>query len=440
MKLRQLLPLRAATCRAGFANRSLRALLLGAIVAPSIVAAQDGPPGATAAAGARIPVRQLGPVTATSKDSMGPQVVIRGLSNGSVMVNDIARRRVLLYDPTLTKATSVVDSAGTTGSAMATQVPSSQLIRYLGDSSLYVDVATQALLVIDPSGKVAHVMALPRPTDAILIAIGALGAAVVDPKGRLVYRGQYPPKITPPDPNSGVMMSIPVSPDSGPILRADFDARKVDTVGTLKVIAPGAITMKQDGQGNVTMKIGINPLDAADEWGMLADGTIAILRAHDYHIDWIDPDGSHRTSAKMPFDWKRLSDEQKQFKVDSMKQVVEQQLASRPAVTLPTADGPRKLKTEVDFVPLNKIPDFEPPIQPGAMKADLDGNLWIVPRTSASAQGGVLYDVVNRKGDIVERVQFPKGYALAGFGPGGALYVLRVEGKTGFLGRASLGK
>ena len=407
--------------------------LFVSMCAPALLCAQTPAP-----TSAKIPVRVLGAISAASKDSMGPQVVVRALSNGSVLVNDVARRRVVMFDATLAHITSVIDSAGTTGSAMASAVPSSQLIRYTGDSSLYVDVATQALLVLDQNGKVARVMALPRPNDAILIALGAFGPATIDPQGRLVYRGQFPPKIRPPDPDSPVMMSIPVTPDSGPILRADFDARKVDTIGTLKVVAPSGITLTKDGQGNVTMKMLLNPLDAADEWAMTSDGSIAIVRAHDYHVDWINTDGSHRSSPKMAFDWKRLSDEQKQFKIDSIKPLIEKQIASAPARTIPTADGPRLMRTQIDLVPMKQMNDYEPPIQPGSVKADLKGNLWIVPRTSASANGGVLYDVVNKDGEVKERVQFPKGYALAGFGPGDDVYVLRVEGKTGFLAKAKV--
>ncbi|MEP6778488.1 MAG: hypothetical protein ABJC26_01260 [Gemmatimonadaceae bacterium] len=387
---------------------------------------------------AKIPVRALGAIRAASKDSMGPQVVVRALSNGSVLINDIARRRVVMFDAALGNEKTVIDSAGTTGSAMATQIPSAQLMRYTADSTLYIDVATQALLVLDPSGKVARVMALPRPTDAILMATGSLGLAAMDPQGRLIYRGQYPPKVKPPEPGSTLLFSIPVSPDSGPLLRADFDARKVDTIGTVKIVAPGAITMTQDGQGNMTMKTTVDLLATADEFGILPDGSIAIVRAHDYHVDWIEADGSRRSTPKMAFDWRRLSDEQKQTKIDSMMKVLETQIASRPQVTIPTASGPRKLIPQIDFVPVSKMADYMPPIAPGSLKVDLKGNLWIVPRTSSSAAGGVLYDVVGKDGEVKERVQFPKGYALAGFGEKDEVYVLRIEGKTGFLEKAKL--
>ncbi|MEO7361029.1 MAG: hypothetical protein ABI120_11915 [Gemmatimonadaceae bacterium] len=391
----------------------------------------------SASASPKIPTRALGAIVSKSTDSLGSNVIVRALSNGRVMVNDVNRRRVLLFEPSLSTFSLVVDSGSTTGTAMSSAVPSAQLIAYPGDSTLYVDFATQALLVIDGGGKVARVMALPRPNDAIYLAAGAFGAAHVDPQGRLVYRGMRPPKILPPEPGSKIMMSLPQQSDSGPILRADFDTRTVDTVTTLKILQPGAMTIEQEGQ-NVSLKLVVNPMDTGDEWTMLPDGTIAIVRAHDYHVDWVSADGKITSSPKMAFDWKRMSDEQKQFKLDSMRPLLQKAIDDAPGQMMPTATGPRRMKIQFQFVPLEKLPDYEPAIAPGALKVDPKGNLWIVPRTSAGANGGVLYDVVSRKGEVTERVQFPKGYALAGFGVLDEVYLLRVDGKTGFLERAKL--
>lgn len=77
-------------------------------------------------------------------------------------------------------------------------------------------------------------------------------------------------------------------------------------------------------------------------------------------------------------------------------------------------------------------------MQTGAVKADLDAHLWILPRTSLGAKNGLLYDVINRKGEIEYRVQFPATYALAGFGTDGVLYVVRVEGRKAILERTSV--
>lgn len=408
--------------------------LLPVLLSSIVVIAADAQ--APAASKPNIPTRPLGAITAVSKDSMGALVAIRALSNGSVMVNDIVRRRVLLYDAGLTKATTVVDSGGSTASTLASAVMSSQLMSYTGDSTLYVDVATQTLLVFDVTGKVARVMALPKASDAFFLATYQFGRAHIDPQGRLVYRGMIPPKILPPEPGSNVI-NIPQQSDSGPILRADFDTRKVDTITTIKVSQPGAMQLKQDG-ANVSLHMVVNPMDIGDEWAMLPDGTIAVLRAHDYHMDWVAPNGARSSSPKMAFDWKAMTDEQKQFKLDSLRPVLQKAFDEAPAQMVPTVAGPRRIKMQFEFVPIAKLPDYEPAIQAGAMKVDLKGQLWIVPRTSAGANGGLLYDVVNRKGEVTERVQFPKGYALAGFGDGDEVYVLRVDGKTGFLEKAKL--
>ena len=41
---------------------------------------------------------------------------------------------------------------------------------------------------------------------------------------------------------------------------------------------------------------------------------------------------------------------------------------------------------------------------------------------------GLLYDVVNRKGEVVERVQLPAGHAIASFVPGGHVVLRASEG------------
>jgi hypothetical protein len=243
--------------------------------------------------------------------------------------------------------------------------------------------------------------------------------------------------------NNGMpSFSIPQQPDSSPIVRADFDTRKVDTIATIKALNPTSkMSMAPDKDGNLAMKMTLNPLDTGDEWAMLTDGTIAIVRAHDYHVDFVDPDGTKRSAPKMPFDWMRLTDEQKQFKIDSIRPELDKQMKAQGVnlPTIPTPNGPKKIVLAFDFVPLKEIADYEPPVSPGSVKADLNNQLWIVPRTASGAgNAGLRYDIVNRQGELVERVQFPKGKVLAGFGPGGLVYLLNTDGKTATLERATL--
>ncbi len=85
------------------------------------------------------------------------------------------------------------------------------------------------------------------------------------------------------------------------------------------------------------------------------------------------------------------------------------------------------------------LPDYYPPVRQGQVRADPDGHVWILPSTSAAAKGGLLYDVVNRKGEITERVQLPPGRTLVGFGQNGTIYMHNVKSpKSGAIERAEV--
>jgi hypothetical protein len=65
---------------------------------------------------------------------------------------------------------------------------------------------------------------------------------------------------------------------------------------------------------------------------------------------------------------------------------------------------------------LSDIPDYRPAFTRGSVRADADGNLWI--RTTTLVKGQPAYDIVNRRGELVERIQIPAFRAIVGFGPG----------------------
>jgi hypothetical protein len=418
----------------------LSPLLLTLIVPFARAAAQGASPmPAASQSSAKIPIRTIAPSTAVSTDSVGPVLALRELSNGSVMVNDLASRRVLLFDAKLATAKPVIDTIGGSGPGAPAKVVAwaNTLIPYAGDSTLYVDRATQSLLVLDPNGKSARVMSLPRPGDFVTIGSGGeAGEPGFDSQGRLVYHGlpvRPRPKV---DEERPWLPPIPVQVDSAPIVRADLDTRKIDTLTALKLnISAPYKALEVDGDGNAIMRMYINPLGVDDPWALLSDGTVAVLSVQDYHINWVDPDGTRRSTPKMPFDWKRITEADRKRIIDSLTPRLEQ-INSQAPRTMNTPNGPRSARQQFEFLPPEKFGDYEQPVQTGALKADRNARLWILPRTSLSASGGgLLYDVVNRKGEIVERVQLPKNYVLAGFGEKNAVYVIHLNGGKGTLER-----
>ena len=388
-----------------------------------------------------IPIRQIGPILATSTENVGPAVSVRGTSDGHVIVGAGSRQRVYAFDSTLKNFTMVVDSGAGTGNIA---IRTTGLIPYLADSTLLPDFGANALIVLDPSGKEVRSMAPPRAQDLIFLGIPAgLGRPGFDPQGRLVYRTQAPPNIRPrPTPSGGQTVPMtPVNADSAPILRGNFDTRRVDTLAWMKTPSQGrmAMDMKENlagGPPSITLRMLLNPFPMSDEWAILSDGTIAIVRVHDYHIDWIDPDGTRRSSAKMPIEWRQYTEAERTQRVDSIRKVADEQI--KRGIAAQGGAGAPQIKIDMGIVPDSEFPSFWPPIEPGSVMADLEGHLWILPTTSTNVANGLTYDVVSRTGDVIERVQLPKDHALAGFGPHNVLYMTKTEGKATYLERALL--
>lgn len=396
---------------------------------------------AQAGAQSPIPIRSLGPILATSTEDVGPAVVVRGTSDGHVIVGSGARQRVYAFDSTLLHFTVVSDSGSGTGS-MA--IRTTGLIPYFADSTLLPDFNAGALIVLDGSGKQVRSMALPHAQDLTYLAIPAsVGRPGFDRKGRLIYRGVLFPKLrmapTPGGNQKSPMASA--TADSSPILRADFDSRTVDTLAwvlTPQQMGRMSMEMKDNPAGgppSITMRMLINPFQLSDAWAVLTDGTIAIVRVHDYHIDWVDPDGSRRSSPKMPVDWRRYTDSERTRVVDSVLKATDELIKS---MQKGGAGNMGQLKVDLGVVPDSEFPTYWPPVQPGAVLSDLEQNLWILPMTSTNAANGFTYDVINREGGLFERVQLPTGYVLAGFGPRRTAYMTRTENGKTILARALL--
>ncbi|HZF73605.1 MAG TPA: hypothetical protein VEZ51_09245, partial [Gemmatimonadaceae bacterium] len=76
------------------------------------------------------------------------------------------------------------------------------------------------------------------------------------------------------------------------------------------------------------------------------------------------------------------------------------------------------------------------PFTPGSTRVDIAGNLWI--RTSQNVDARPVYDVINSKGEVIDRVQLPANRVLAGFGENGVVYLAVRDGATAHLEKARI--
>jgi hypothetical protein len=376
-----------------------------------------------------IPLRKLTQVVATDSGALAGFLGLRPLANGSVMVNDATNYRLIVFDSTLSRPARFADNEGAPNRYGTSQ---GVLMSYLADTILLFDFDATAFVVIDPTPRVVRSMALARAQDRIAIGGGWQGAQGFDPAGRFVFRTVRSQPREPPAVSVGVSGTITTSVrrDSFAIMRVDPANGAVDTVGIGAVAVTKRVYMSMGSARGPVSTNAINPLPQPDEWTMLPDGTIAIVRGIDYHIDWIAPNGMKTSTPKMPFDWRRVTEEEKLKMIDSTKKAAEARAAApplpRPANSpFPPNPLPR-IPTQI--VDASELPDYYPPIRGGTVKADRDGNVWILPTTSRLSTGGLVYDVVNRKGEIIERVELPAGRNIAGFARGGIIYMSSAYG------------
>jgi hypothetical protein len=443
-------------------GKSARSALALSLTVAGVVGAQAQATGSVSPSTAttKITLRQLPAALATSTDTIGSVAAVRQLPNGNVLVNDQARRRVLMLDKDMKLVSVVADSTSSTANAYGARPGG--LLAYRGDSTLFVDPASLSMLVIDPSGKIIRTMAAPRPNDVGFLTGGAMGNPGFDGQGRLVYRtvdfgfGRNGPR-----PEPGKPFVPPTPPDSSALVRFDLATRKLDTVGFYKI--PRAnIQMTQDDKGGMRVSVIMNPLPVVDEWAVMSDGTVAFVRGHDYHVDFVDATGNRTSAEKIPYDWQRMTDDDKQRFLDSSKVAIEKLRATQQAaaggtpaaaradglgaamgaaasggmvVTMQrSGDGPPRVDIggpggpgggpqPINMVPASELPDYKPVFGPGAVKPDMDGHLWVRTIPTKPTTGGAIYDVIDRSGKLVDRVQVPTGTTIAGFGAGGVVYL-----------------
>jgi hypothetical protein len=216
----------------------------------------------------QIPVRALSPPVATDSGVLFSISGIRSISGGKVLVDDFARRRILVFDSTLSKFSVGADSAMAAKSRYGTQM--ARLMPFTGDSSVMVDRESQVLVVIDPSGNTGRTMAPPRATDLFQI-VAAGGVPGFDPQGRIIYRvsrrlaGRPPADVM--DGNGKVRVTP--EPDSAAIVRGDFDTRTVDTIATIKIPVSKSVSISTS-PNSYSVTSAINPLPSTDELGAAA--------------------------------------------------------------------------------------------------------------------------------------------------------------------------
>ncbi len=361
-------------------------------------------------------------------------------------VRELRDGRVIVADPR-DKVVSVIDfrsgsaaTIGREGSGPQEFGMPMRLYAAPGDTTFVFDPLNSRYLIIGPDAKPINTFRLdaePTQRPATPPAggqarggaggggpqiIGGLGltARATDARGRLYGEG------------SALVIGEdgrPQSADSVPLLRFDRATRRTDTLAYIKL--PKSNTQVSGGQGNMRVMVGgANPLLPRDEWAVFPDGRVAIARAATYHIDFIQPDGTKRSGARIAYTPVRMNAAEIRYEEGLRNAARANQLSismsnvngqvSRTAQMGPGANAP-------PLEPLTDWPEVKPPFRSGmaSVLARPNGELWVRRAENAQARG-TLYDVITPQGTVAYQVRIPEGVTLVGFG-NNTIYTTRKD-------------
>lgn len=347
---------------------------------------------------------------------------LRELSNGRVIVADGRDKVVAMVD----LATQDVLKIGREGSGPGEFGLPLRLYAAAGDTTLLFDPLNSRYLVIAPDGKpvttfMVETAAPPGPGGPGGMRVGGFSMArATDARGRLY--AESPPIAMGAD-------GRPQTADSVAITRYDRATKKLDSLAWVHL--PRNNAQVSGGQGQMQVRIGgANPLAARDEWTVFPDGRVAIVRASDYHVDWILPNGQKRSSPAIRYTPVRMTDadkkEEEALRNRARANQMMMSIETGPNGTRRTAQmGPGANAPPLE--PLTDWPAVKPPFRPGqaSVWARPNGDLW-VRRTEPAGAKGTLWDVINAQGAVAYQVRIAEGLTLVGFGKD-AIYTTKAD-------------
>lgn len=350
---------------------------------------------------------------------------VRELMDGRVLVADTRDKTVLLIDFRSGNTTKV----GREGSGPGEYALPSRLVALPLDTSAIYDPLNSRYVLVGPDGKAGKEFRLEQSVTAGRGG-GRMGGMMVggqmprgtDARGRIYYEG------------SGLSFSPDGAPsvaDSAGILRYDRATKTSDTVAWVHL--PPNNTRVSGGRGNMNIMIGATPFAARDDWAVLQDGGVAVVRVADYHVDWYSPSGARRAGAPVKFDRIAVSEGDKEEWRNARKGAVGMTVRVEGAVTTRGA-GP--IGGGVNL-PDPEWPQFKPPFAQGGVFARPNGEVWVL-RSRKAGDKVPKYDVFAPSGAHLGQVALPASTRLVGFGRT-TIYTVRVdEDDLQFLQRRTL--
>ena len=357
-----------------------------------------------------VPELMLGPSNATLKDGFKTVQTIHEYADGRVLIVDGEGKKVLVAD--LTRGTTTARmNEGTEDAEFRRFGP---LWSWAADSAAAIDIGKMRFTIFAPDGTPARFARAPR-LPAVRTLIGTESAVAAAPPPRIAPVG--PPGAAPP----------PRAPY--PVVRVSLKTLRTDTVAQLMPPQSPRAPQTNNQVGTWTAFIGTSPLQPVDAWTALSDGTVAVIRAATYRVEWFPLVGEHEFSEPVPYMPIAVSADDRKVVVDSFKTLAQAALQSSPqrtAILTVTYQEPTTWPTT--------HPPFRGDVAPMVDRLD---RIWLTTRCATDARA-LCYDVLDKRGARVARYRLPAQARVVGFGAGTVYTALAQKDDKDLLQRHAL--
>jgi hypothetical protein len=331
---------------------------------------------------------------------------VREMPDGTLLAADPLSQVLLRLD----LQTGTADTLGQVGGGPEEYEQPDQVFPLPGDSTLLVDLGKAMLTVVGPDGALLDGQSMARQAEGGRLTV--IMPRFVDAEGGIYFTG------------SRGMGEGP--PDSTTVLRFDRALDQFDTVATLWV--PELQISRSGGNVRAVSRM----MEPRDDWAVGRDGTIAVVRAHGYSVDWCAPDGTVTPGAPNTFESIPVGEADKEALLD--------ELASSGVSMMMTAGGSGATSFQMSrgspagFGDGPGVSDFEwaetfPPFQPDRALVSPDRHAWVQSWLPADEQPRT--EVFDSGGNRIGYVEMPFSSRLIGFGAtqdgDAAVYVVRTD-------------
>lgn len=331
---------------------------------------------------------------------------VRELRDGRVLTVDRRDKLVQLVDFKV----KTVKQVGREGSGPKEYALPMGILALPGDTSLVFDPLNSRSLLILPNGEPGDFVtaAAPRGPGGGMMISGT-PPRFADARGRTYAAG-----------NAFTMgPNGPTSAESLAIIRLDRKAQKSDTVAWIR--APKNNVQTSGSSGQVSFRVGTAaPFSPRDDWFVLPDGRVGILRSPEYRVDWAE---SRTPGTPLAYEKIKVAEGHKQAWRDARK--------NQTAIAVTMNNGRRSVSSSPGGATLpepSEWPEVLPPFlaETGeAVFAAPNGQVW-VSRAREASDRTPNYDVLDATGKVAFRVELPERTRVIGFG-NGTVYTIRTD-------------